>query len=44
MIALGVRDMAAAVKFYETGRGLPRPESPPEVAYNPYFWIGPADN
>ncbi len=33
MITLGVRDMAAAVKFYEQGLGFPRMESPPEVAF-----------
>jgi catechol 2,3-dioxygenase-like lactoylglutathione lyase family enzyme len=33
MITLGVRDLAASVKFYETGLGLPRMESPPEVAF-----------
>lgn len=33
MITLGVRDMARAVAFYEQGLGLPRRESPPEVAF-----------
>jgi catechol 2,3-dioxygenase-like lactoylglutathione lyase family enzyme len=33
MITLGVRDLAAAVKFYEQGLGFPRMESPPEVAF-----------
>ncbi len=33
MITLGVRDLAAAVKFYEEGLGFPRLESPPEVAF-----------
>lgn len=33
MITLGVRDLAAAVEFYERGLGLPRMESPPEVAF-----------
>jgi uncharacterized glyoxalase superfamily protein PhnB len=33
MITLGVRDLAAAVKFYEEGLGFPRMESPPEVAF-----------
>jgi len=33
MITLGVRDMAAAVAFYERGLGFPRMESPPEVAF-----------
>ena len=33
MITLGVRDLAAAVKFYEEGLGFPRMESPPDVAF-----------
>lgn len=33
MITLGVRDLAAAVKFYEQGLGFPRKPSPPEVAF-----------
>jgi len=33
MITLGVRDMAAAVAFYEHGLGFPRMESPPEIAF-----------
>lgn len=33
MITLGVRDLARAVEFYEQGLGLPRRDSPPEVAF-----------
>ncbi len=33
MITLGVRDLAASVKFYEEGLGFPRMQSPPEVAF-----------
>ena len=33
MITLGVRNLAASVKFYETGLGFPRMNSPPEVAF-----------
>ncbi len=33
MITLGVRELAAAIDFYEKGLGLPRMESPPEVAF-----------
>lgn len=33
MITLGVRDLARSVEFYEKGLGLPRMESPPEVAF-----------
>jgi catechol 2,3-dioxygenase-like lactoylglutathione lyase family enzyme len=32
MITLGVRDLAAAIEFYEKGLGIPRMKSPPEVA------------
>lgn len=33
MITLGVRDLAAAVAFYEQGLGFPRLDSPPSVAF-----------
>ncbi|MEJ2478762.1 MAG: VOC family protein [Acidihalobacter sp.] len=33
MITLGVRDLDKAIAFYEQGLGLPRMESPPEVAF-----------
>ena len=33
MITLGVRDFARSVRFYEQGLGLPRMDSPPEVAF-----------
>ena len=33
MITLGVRDLAAAIDFYEKGLRFPRMESPPEVAF-----------
>lgn len=33
MITLGVRDLEASVRFYEHGLGLPRMETPPEVAF-----------
>ncbi len=33
MITLGVRDLAAAIEFYEQGLGFPRMASPPEVAF-----------
>ena len=33
MITLGVRDLAAAIEFYQQGLGFPRMESPPEVAF-----------
>ena len=33
MITLGVRDLAASVRFYEGGLGFPRMYSPPEVAF-----------
>ena len=33
MITLGVRDLTAAIEFYENGLGFPRMDSPPEVAF-----------
>ena len=33
MITLGVRNLAAAIDFYENGLGFPRMPSPPEVAF-----------
>lgn len=33
MITLGVRDLAAAIEFYENGLRFPRIDSPPEVAF-----------
>ncbi len=33
MITLGVTDLEESVRFYEQGLGLPRMDSPPEVAF-----------
>jgi len=33
MLTLGVQDLARSIRFYEQGLGLPRRESPPEVAF-----------
>ena len=33
MLTLGVRDLAASIRFYGQGLGFPRMESPPEVAF-----------
>ncbi|WP_193074955.1 VOC family protein [Pseudomonas sp. FME51] len=33
MITLGVRDLKESAHFYEQGLGLPRMDSPPEVAF-----------
>lgn len=33
MITLGVRNLGQSVRFYEQGLGLPRMDSPPEVAF-----------
>jgi len=35
MITLGVRDLAASIRFCEQGLGLPRMESPPSAAFFP---------
>lgn len=35
MITLGVADVEAAARFYQEGLGLPRRESPPDVAFFP---------
>ena len=42
MITLGVRDLEVAIGFYEKGLGLPRMESPPEVAFFTLHgtWLG----
>ena len=46
MITLGVRDLAAAVEFYERGLGFPRMPSEPEVAFFPLngTWLGLYDH
>ena len=33
MITLGVADLEKSIRFYEEGLGLPRMDSPPEVAF-----------
>jgi catechol 2,3-dioxygenase-like lactoylglutathione lyase family enzyme len=33
LVTLGVRDLAAAIAFYEKGLGFPRMESAPEMAF-----------
>lgn len=33
MLTLGVTDLEKSIRFYEQGLGLPRMESPPEVAF-----------
>ncbi|AZT85517.1 VOC family protein [Marinobacter sp. NP-4(2019)] len=33
MITLGVSDLQRSIRFYEQGLGLPRMDSPPEVAF-----------
>lgn len=42
MITLAVRNLDVAVDFYEQGLGLPRMDSPPEVAFFPLngSWLG----
>jgi catechol 2,3-dioxygenase-like lactoylglutathione lyase family enzyme len=42
MITLGVRDLEESVRFYGQGLGLPRMDSPPEVAFFTLHgsWLG----
>lgn len=42
MVKLGVRDLAAAINFYEQGLGFPRMDSPPDVAIFTLneIWLG----
>ncbi|MES1945654.1 Glyoxalase/bleomycin resistance protein/dioxygenase [Salinisphaera sp. PC39] len=42
LITLGVADLQRSIRFYEKGLGLPRMESPPEVAFFPLngTWLG----
>jgi len=42
LITLGVADLERSIRFYEQGLGLPRMESPPEVAFFPLngTWLG----
>lgn len=42
MITLAVDDLERSIRFYEQGLGLPRLESPPEVAFFPLngTWLG----
>jgi len=43
MITLGVNDLEKSIKFYQEGLGFPKMETSPEVAFNPFFWVGPGD-
>lgn len=42
MISLGVDNLPRSIEFYENGLGLPRIDSPPEVAFFPLngSWLG----
>jgi len=42
-ITLGVNDLEKSIKFYHEGLGFPKMELSPEVAFNPFFWVGPGD-
>ncbi|WP_226801596.1 VOC family protein [Alkalilimnicola sp. S0819] len=33
MVTLGVEDLTRSIRFYEQGLGLPRMDSPPEIAF-----------
>ena len=43
MITLGVNDLEKSIKFYHEWLCFPNMETSPEVAFNPFFWIGPED-
>ena len=40
-ITLGVNDLEKSIKFYHEGLGFPKMELSPEVAFNPFFLVGP---
>ena len=42
-ITLGVNDLEKSIKFYHEGLGFSKMELSPEVAVNPFFWVGPGD-
>jgi len=41
MITLGVNDLEKSIKFYHEGLGFLKMELSPEVAFNPFFLVGP---
>ena len=43
MITLGVNDLEKSIKFFHGELGFPKMELSPEVASNPFFWVGPGD-
>ena len=43
MITLGVNDLEKSIKFYHEWLCFPNMETSPEVAFNPFFWVGPGD-
>ena len=43
MITLGVNDLEKSIKFLHEGLGFPKMELSSEVAFNPFFWVGPGD-
>ena len=43
MITLGVNDLEKSIKFFHEWLGFYKMELSPEVAFNPFFWVGPGD-
>ena len=43
MITFCVNDLENSIKFYHEGLGFSKMELSPEVAVNPFFWVGPGD-
>ena len=41
MITFCVNDLEKSIKFYYEGLGFPKMELSPEVAFNPFFLVGP---
>ena len=41
MITFCVNDLEKSIKFYHEGLGFPKMELSPEIAFNPFFLVGP---
>jgi len=43
MITFCVNDLENSIKFYHEGLGFSKMELSPEIAFNPFIWVGPGD-